>query len=517
MTKPGKPGLWKAAAALLVGGALALSGGASALAATTNPQIDPDALGSITIHKYEQPATATGLPNDGSQIDADKLTSLTPLAGVEFTVQKVPGVDVTTNKGQLDHQGLTPADAAKLVKDGGVTGVSGTTAANGEYKFDNLAVGVYYVSETVTPTGYTSAAPFLVSIPLTNPADNASWLYDVHVYPKNFKSGTDKTVEDVKTVKVGDDVVWTISSSIPLNGTDGFQVTDTLDKRLGYKSATVSLDGTALAAGDFTAATVESAKTGRTTVTVKLTESGIAKANAATGKTLEVVLTTTVKELGDGNIGNVAEVYNNDEDITNKTPSDVTPGHPPIDNDPNTPGPGDEDYDPEPDTDGEAPTVKFGEATIKKVAAEDSAVVLSGASFKVYASKADADAGTNPVFTEEFTSDDKGIVAIPALRYSNWENGVELTDKTQWRGYWLVETKSPEGYSLLTEPVEFFVTDNDSTTVNLDVNNVKANEGWTLPITGGAGTTFIMLGGGLLVAGAIVLTIRKRRTADVTA
>lgn len=99
--------------------------------------------------------------------------------------------------------------------------------------------------------------------------------------------------------------------------------------------------------------------------------------------------------------------------------------------------------------------------------------------------------------------------------------------------YYLYETKAPDGYNTLTEPVKFKVNqldDNayenggaeikksnmptvkvngtDSASVAFDVKN---NHGTTLPGTGGIGTTiFYVVGGGLMVAAAVLLITKKR-------
>ncbi len=94
--------------------------------------------------------------------------------------------------------------------------------------------------------------------------------------------------------------------------------------------------------------------------------------------------------------------------------------------------------------------------------------------------------------------------------------------------YYLYETKAPNGYNLLSEPVKFtfhssatndfvagdpaWITLNDSATqltgMNFDIAN---NSGSTLPETGGIGTTLFYVIGALLVVGAGVLLVTKKR------
>lgn len=105
--------------------------------------------------------------------------------------------------------------------------------------------------------------------------------------------------------------------------------------------------------------------------------------------------------------------------------------------------------------------------------------------------------------------------------------------------YYLTETQAPSGYNTLTDPIKVELT---ATTVNnqtwdevaasaLTELSVKAdevagtvdekkgigsitianNKGSSLPSTGGIGTTMFYVGGGVLVAGAGVILITKKR------
>nr|WP_195969104.1 SpaH/EbpB family LPXTG-anchored major pilin [Cellulomonas hominis] len=492
MSNPVTGGRLRAAAALLAGGALALTGMGVANAATT---IDPTESASLTIHKYEQPTTATGLPNDGRELDPSVLAGLTALPGVEFTAKQVPGIDLTTNAGWEAAADMTSAEAAAAVAS--VTGVSGTTAADGTLTFSGLPLGLYYVAETYVPMGVTAAAPFLVTLPLTDPVDNASWMYDVHVYPKNSTTHTDKTIQDEDAVAVGDDVLWQITSTIPVGGTDGFKMVDLLDARLTYKSVAVRIGATTLTEGTHYTVTTPDVG-GRTQVSVQLTAAGLAIANDNLGQAIVFDLTTTV--VGTGEIANEADIYNNQTDIDNEDPSDTTGGC----------EPGDEDCEPT-----DPPVTKFGELTISKVDATNSATLLAGAVFQVYTSESDALSGTNPVTingVSSWTSGADGKVSISGLRYSNWENGAELP-AADWQHYWLVETTAPAGYELLAAPVQFDVTSNDATVIDLTVENVEADAGFTLPLTGGSGIALLMIGGTALIVGAIMIGARNRRAA----
>ena len=80
--------------------------------------------------------------------------------------------------------------------------------------------------------------------------------------------------------------------------------------------------------------------------------------------------------------------------------------------------------------------------------------------------------------------------------------------------YYLTETKQPDGYNKLKNPVTV-VIDNDGNVkvdgANADPVKVLNKTGTVLPSTGGAGTTMIYLIGGALVLGSGVVLVTKRR------
>ena len=109
---------------------------------------------------------------------------------------------------------------------------------------------------------------------------------------------------------------------------------------------------------------------------------------------------------------------------------------------------------------------------------------------------------------------------------------IELGSKTLAgfgeHAYYLYETKAPNGYNLLSEPVKFtfhssatndflagdpaWITLNDSETKLTGMQfEIANNSGATLPETGGIGTTLFYVIGALLVVGAGVLLVTKKR------
>ncbi|WP_296048113.1 SpaH/EbpB family LPXTG-anchored major pilin [uncultured Gemmiger sp.] len=168
-----------------------------------NATIDPNATGSITIHKYEKDGEEKKLLND-----------------VEFTVYKVASIEQST--GTTTEFKMEPVDelkkaAQKLSKDIEITNettyenikliidealkeeagndqlkpaatpakTSGVDDKAGTVTFNSLPVGVYLVVETEAPAQIVNkTANFLVSIPMVN-AKGTGWEYNIVAEPKN--------------------------------------------------------------------------------------------------------------------------------------------------------------------------------------------------------------------------------------------------------------------------------------------------------------------------------------------
>ena len=460
--------------------------------------IDPSQTGSITIHKYDNTGTNGGTVHDGTELpNTNGLGN--PLGGIVFTIVKIPDTVLLQDAEQY------------ITNNPGLPTYTQTTANDGVTAFKNLPLGVYYVKEEVNSGITAQVSPFLISIPMTNPTDNSSWLYDVHVYPKNTlsKLSVEKDVLDSSgasaskiTADVGDEIKWAITPSIPADiaamdvlGTGYFFITDDLDSRLNYKSVTVQLkdqSGTVvdtLLLNTHYDLSAPAAGTAGGQVKVNFDVSpGIDKLADALAKnyTLEIVVATTINNtaLADlsNSITNSAKLYykNNGGDPSNPEPPTVP-----------------ENPDPE---------VKLGGIALYKWFKDNGVeTALAGAEFTIYSSDADAKSNSALIF-----GGSNWTLATDSLGYIYFSGkDIETAVGTALTGsetFYLVETKAPQGFELLDKILGAPLG------TTLKVENTKLDPGFTLPITGGTGTLLYTAAGVILIAAAVIgLVVYKKR------
>lgn len=446
----------------LIVGALAFAGLAMPSSAqTTTGNIDTTATGSLTIHKHDQKDSPliTG-DHDGQEIPG---VTAEGLDGVTFSVQQVTDIDLTTAAGWVTAGELSVEEAQNRVLG---TDLGGITANGGILTITGLPIGLYLVQETAPgPNNIVApAAPFLVAVP--QPLGDGEWLYDVHVYPKNsLVDEPVKEVDDAAAYKLGDTVTWTIKSQVPVmsagNTYSDYRITDDLDDRLDFVSATVS--GADLAAGDYTI-TPEGPTADGPEVTVELTADGLAKLNALTAPAeITVTIETTVNSIGDGTIENDATVF-----INNK------------------------------DTDSNTVDTKWGALKVTKKV-KDQEKFLQGAKFNLYVNN-----GT-PAEPEQ------GDLVLEGL--ITGEDGTFLVEGLKEGEYVLVETAAPAGYLLDdTRHAITIVAGSVANPNSYSVSN-KQEPPFNLPLTGGTGTMLFTIAGLVLLfgAGAGYTILRKRR------
>jgi len=175
---------------------------------------------------------------------------------------------------------------------------------------------------------------------------------------------------------------------------------------------------------------------------------------------------------------------------------------------------------------------------VKTDNADTAAKVLTGAQFKLYRLRDN----TNGVLSGEVKFVDTGSTAtngakiyriatqeeiddgtniVDHIEAGNVEiQGVGAAFNTDGRTYYLKETKAPDGFNVLPNPVEVKITDGYDSTASVtngiyqkDSGGIQVvnQKGTLLPETGGIGTTIFYIVGGVLLVGAAVLLITKRR------
>ena len=151
---------------------------------------------------------------------------------------------------------------------------------------------------------------------------------------------------------------------------------------------------------------------------------------------------------------------------------------------------------------------------ILKVAEGSETTKLKGAEFVLYKEEISEDGTVTKQYykwtddhkVEWVTEQNKADVKVTG------ENGEASFDGLANGDYYLVETKAPDGYNRLTEPHKVTVAGSSTDTAKLTATAKVANKtGAVLPSTGGMGTTIFYVLGFVLVVGAGVLLVTKKR------
>lgn len=319
---------------------------------------------------------------------------------------------------------------------------------------------------------------------------------------------------DKETVSIGEVVKYTVTGSVP--DTTGYaeyvyKIHDTLSNGLDFVK---NASGDALDNADavnvtvaFTEAGVTVAGTTPTTATLSgehkrtmaLDLSGWVRANQTNkGKEFTVTYYAKVNKNAVVTEQNSAtlEYGNNSGDTTTTKPSEAkTPTYP---------------------------------LDINKYAKGEDNKKLAGAKFSLYKTESDATNGTNAI---KVSGTNGNYVVDPASPNTVFESvesigseGYNLRVNGLAEGtYYLVETKAPEGYNKLTDPIKVEIKKSTTEDVNawtLYNKDVKENDkiidvenstGSILPSTGGMGTIAFAVVAAILVFGVAVSFIRDKK------
>ena len=382
-----------------------------------------------------------------------------------LTLTQVNGGDtyvVTTGNG------FSAPDFAATLKTA-VSGKTGTelTASGSSVTVDNLPLGYYFVAST-------SGA--LCNLTTTNP--------DVTIHDKNdmpFEKTDNKVSADV-----GETVNYTITGKVP--DTTGFEtytyeIADTMSDGLTFKKDVKVTVGSADVTADCNVAYNANGNANSFTVTIPVMSYQI-------GAAIEVTYTATVNEKA------IAVVSNNEAKLT-------------YSNNPT-------DSESKTTTPAQKQEVYSSKIVIDKFETGKKTTKLPNAKFVLY-KEVTTDAETSLVYYKWNT--DKKVewvtdMAAATVMTTNDQGEATfggLADGT----YHLVETEAPAGYNPLTAPVEVKVAGSSADITKLSVTaEVENKTGTTLPSTGGMGTTVFYVLGAVLVLGAVVLLVTKKRMSD---
>lgn len=150
---------------------------------------------------------------------------------------------------------------------------------------------------------------------------------------------------------------------------------------------------------------------------------------------------------------------------------------------------------------------------------------LAGAKFSLYKNAEDAKNGTNPI---KVTGSDGNYVVDPASTTTEFESVKSIEGKgynlhvngLAAGDYWLVETKAPDGFNKLTDPIKVTITKDGDTNWTVQKNDTAENDkiidvenstGSLLPSTGGRGAIAFAVIAAILVFGVAVSFIRDKR------
>ena len=395
---------------------------------------------------------------------------------IKGTYVKVDAQGYVTWKDGADAAAFAKA-AQKYAKDNSIDNQGSVPANTATVSFTDLDLG-YYMVDTTLGT--------LCSLDTTKP--------NAEIREKNEVPTNVKTVEEDSTGNYGEkndaDIGQTVNFKSTITaqaGAENYVFHDTMSAGLTYTGVTdITLNGTAVDASNYTIVT--EGLTDGCTFEVRFTQAfcDTLKANDQIVISYTATLNENAVIAGDGN-PNTSKVSYGDSSNTKYTPDSQT-----------------ETYTWDVDVfkytmDGEIEKTLAGATfTLSKNAGGSNPIALVSEENNVYRVAKTGETGT----VTEITTDATGKFTIKGL-------DADI--------YYLTETAAPSGYNKLAGPVTIVIGENGvvngTTEAPQGVDEVKVlnQTGGELPSTGGMGTTIFYVLGGILVLGAAVLLITRKR------
>ena len=347
------------------------------------------------------------------------------------------------------------------------------TASGTSVTFGNLALGYYLIypeGATEVSENYASICSITSTVP--NGTVNVKATYPV----------IEKEVDD-ETVDIGQTVTYTVSGKVP--DTTGFEtytytVKDTLSAGLTFNESvanlTVAIDGTVIdnpsvvyADNGFELSINMKNYQDKIGADVVITYSAVVNEDAVNG--------------AEGNPNSATLTYSNDpkdSTSTSTTPPEIVKVY--------TAG---------------IEVFKYAQEGDEKKPLENAQFILMDNNGLYY--KFTPATGTSSELVEWVTEKDNATVMTTDA------NGNVLFKGLESGAYKIVEIKAPDGYNLLTEPVEVSINHTSQNATTYQALEIENKTGSVLPETGGIGTQIFYVIGSMLIIGAGVLFITKKR------
>lgn len=458
----------------------------SSVASAQTVDTQAGGTGTITIRNASQSQTYTVYKLFDATVTADD-------SGISYKVPTGKALPADNPYFAVDSKGNVTAKEGATVSSEAFatwaksfgTKVKEAEATDNTLEFTNLTFGYYFVTSSlgaVLTVDSTKPNATVIDKNETNPT-----------IPDSTNGGgkkivaADGTTTSTTTAKIGD----TVPFQFKFNATNFVTAADVTTKQI--KSYTITDTPTALTINQNSVVVKVGTKTlvkdqdykvsfdNNSKMTVVLTwikadKSTIYNSPIEVNVTYSAVVTKEAKE---GEATNTATLGYNSFDPTD--PTDPTPVNPK-------------------DPDDNKTTVTTHRFTLKKT--NEANDTLTGAEFKLY----DASTGGTEI---KVVKDREGTYRVAE---ANEEGVVIEAGQVVIKGlkgtttYYLEETKAPDGYNILTERKSIEVKENNTAQANI-VNK----KGGLLPSTGSIGTTMFYISGAVMLIGAFIFMVSKRR------
>lgn len=413
--------------------------------------------------------------------------------------------------------------------------------------------GIYLIIEREHPAVKTPLAPFVVAVPMT--AEDGSGLkYEVNLQPKNevYTPVINKDVieidNDSASVDAAENFTWIVRTNIPkdIENAKSYVITDTIDYRLTYagnlvvkvEEKTAEADNSDVTTDADDAVTDEAVDNVLVleedyTVIVKgdgaeaVAAAGVVEGEVPDAGVVDISTADLIVELTKDGMKKVAELAKNaqndmeirvyfdtfvDKDamVGEKIPNQATLIYT---NSANF----------EFEVESDEPIVYTCGISLEKYDAKNRDILLDGAEFMLARLATEEEVADPDIKTETLVLS-KGktanVIYVEFYDSEDWTqdkvqvvttvNGKALLYGLEKDTYYLVETKAPEGYNLLSYPIP--VTLDEVSHKNIVA--VANSNNFVLPGTGGIGTTIFTLVGAAMTLGSGAVLAGKKRKED---